>query len=145
MFRGLRRRWVLERIASLVVRYTGALAVLHALGLVVRGWLGWVLILLPLASMVAIRLWVWQRISVEVRDGLLRYEGDDPRRDFEVPLVELRATYVDHTLHGQPLVLVLEEGERTCSPLSPSASLALATHLSRAGVPRLDGPRASTD
>ncbi len=134
VFRGIGLARAAARIAALVTAYAGALAVLYALGLVVRGWQGWTLVLAPLAAMIGARLWAWKRVSVEVRDGVVRYEGAAPSRDFEVPLEHVRATYFDRTLRGHPLVLVLDGDERICGELSAESGRALSRHLAELGV-----------
>lgn len=144
MFRGVGVQRAATRLASLATAYVGAFAVLWGLGLVVRGWRGWLLLVTPLVAMVASRLWAWRRVAVEVGEGALRYEGALPGRDFEVSLEALEAFYFDRTLPGAPLVLVTRGGaERVCGELSAEAARALAHHLAGRGVPTVQAMRAS--
>jgi hypothetical protein len=132
------------RLASLVTVYAGGFAVLWGLGLVVRGWPGWLLVAAPLVFLVGARLWAWHRVSVEVTEEALRYEGASPERDFELALDALAAVYFDRTLPGAPLVLVLDDGdERVCGELSAEAARALHAHLRRTGVPAARPPAAA--
>lgn len=124
------------RIGALSTLYAGAFAVLWGLGLVVRGWQGWAILAAPLAAIVATRLWAWHRVSVEVASDRLHYEGALPQRDFDLPLAQIEAVYLDATLPSRPLVLALSDGdERICGELSPRAALALYRHLRERGIP----------
>lgn len=134
VFRGIGFARGAARLTALAVAYGGAFAVLHCLGLVVRGWQGWTLVCAPLVAMIGARLWAWRRVSVELIEGVLRYEAAVPSRDFEVPIDRLRATYFDRTLRGAPLVLALDGDERVCAELSPRAARALRAQLTDLGV-----------
>lgn len=135
MFRGIGPTRAAVRVASLVTLYGGAFAVLWGLGLVVRGWQGWALLATPLAALIALRLWAWRRVSVEVTADRVRYEGAVPARDWEVLLDSIEAVYFDRTLPGRPLVLALSGDERVCGELSEPAARALHDHLIDLGVP----------
>ncbi|MEC7522212.1 MAG: hypothetical protein VYE22_20160 [Myxococcota bacterium] len=138
VFRGIGWPRGITRVASLVIVYVGGFAVLWGLGLVVRGWQGWILLTAPLALWVASRVWAWHRVAVEVTEDRLRYEGATPQRDFEVRLEELGAVYFDDMIPGRPLVLVLSDGdERVCGELSRRAARAVAKHLIERGIPRI--------
>lgn len=138
VFRGVGFARGAGRLTALVTAYAGAFAVLWGLGLVVRGWQGWALLLAPLAAMVGLRLWAWRRVSVEVAEGVVRYEGASPSADFEVPLEQIAGAYFDRTLRDRPLVLAIEGDERICGELSPSAARALHEHIVSLGVRALD-------
>ncbi|HBQ12837.1 MAG: hypothetical protein RLO52_30650 [Sandaracinaceae bacterium] len=133
------------RVASLVIVYVGAFAVLWGLGLVVRGWQGWILLTAPLVLWITSRLWAWHRVGVEVTEDRLRYEGANPRRDFEVRLKSIKAVYFDDLIPGRPLVLVLDDGdERVVGELSRKAARAVAKLLIERGVPRIRARRRSS-
>lgn len=140
VFRGIGAARAAARVASLVVVYAGGFAVLWGLGLVVRGWQGWALLATPLAAMIALRLWAWSRVSVEVSADRLRYEGAVPARDFEVPLEGIDAIYFDRSLPGAPLVIATGADEHVCGELSARAARELHDHLRARGVP---APRAA--
>lgn len=123
------------RLALLVLLYGGVFSALWALGLVVRGWQGWVLVLGPLVLMIAARMWRWRRVSVEIADGTLRYEGVATERDFDVPLGSIASCYRDRMLRGGPLVLVLvDDEEHVLEHLDPSGADALQERLVASGV-----------
>jgi hypothetical protein len=131
-------------IFSIALGYGGAFAVLWGLGLVVRGWQGWLLLGAPLAAWIAARAWSFRRVSVEVGTRELRYEGVSPREDFAVPLERIASVYFDETLRGRPLVLVLDDGdERVCGELSPRAARSLHTHLLSKGVKEITRSRSN--
>ena len=135
VFRGFALWPASARIGGLVVSYAGAFAVLWALGLSVRGWRGWALVIAPLVVMLVTRIWAWRRISVELAQGCLRYEGVHPRRDFEVDVDAIQAVYRDPILSDHPLVLVLRGGdERVVAHLAPSAVDRLREHLVTRGA-----------
>lgn len=134
MFRGVGVGVSVTRLASVTTLYVGSFAILWGLGLVVRGWQGWFLLAAPFAAWVTAHLWASRRVGVHVHEGILRYEGASPTRDFEVPIDALDASYFDETLPGAPLVLVLGREERVCGELAASASRALAAHLAEIGV-----------
>lgn len=134
VFRGAGAWAGVARVASVGTLYVGGFAVLWGLGLVVRGWQGWFLLSAPFAAWVAAQLWAYRRVGVHVHEGVLRYEGASPARDFEVALDALDAAYFDDTLPGAPLVLVHGREERVCGELAASASRALAAHLAEMGV-----------
>lgn len=138
VFRGVGFARGASQIAALVIAYAGAFAVLWGLGLVVRGWQGWALLLTPLAAMVGLRLWAWHRVSVEVAGGVVRYEGAVPASDFEIPLEQIAGVYFDRTLRERPLVFAIDGDERICGELSPRAARELRAHLVSLGVPALD-------
>jgi len=138
VFRGIGFARGAARLTALVTAYAGAFAVLWGLGLVVRGWQGWALLLAPLAAMIGLRLWAWRRVSVEVADGVVRYEGASPSADFEIPLEQIACTYFDCTLREHPLVLAIEGDERICGELSPAAARALHEHIVSLGVRALE-------
>ncbi len=140
VFRGIGVARAAVRVASLVTLYVGGFAVLWGLGLVVRGWQGWTILGAPLAALVGARLWAWRRVSVEVTENRVRYEGAVPARDWEIPLERVEAVYFDRALPGSPLVLAVEGDERVCGDLSTTAARALFDHLTELGVP---APRAS--
>ena len=140
VYRGYDRGAGVARLARLVLIYGGVFAGLWVLGLVVRGWRGWVLVIAPLALMIAVRVWKWRRVWVEIAEGTLRYEGAAPERDFEVPLSSIAGCYHDRMLGGGPLVLVLEGGdERVLSDLNPSRADDLREHLVASGVEPVGG------
>lgn len=144
LYRGIGWPRGVTRVASLVIVYVGGFAVLWGLGLVVRGWQGWILLTAPLALWIASRLWAWHRVGVEVTEDRLRYEGATPRRDFEVRLEAIHAVYFDDLIPGRPLVLVLDDGdERVVGELSRKASRGVARHLIERGVPRIRARRRS--
>ncbi len=139
VFRGIGLTRGATRIGALVTAYAGAFAVLWGLGLVVRGWQGWALLAAPLAWMVGGRLWAWHRVSVQIAQDRLRYEGALPQRDFEVMLDDIAAVYFDATLPSRPLVLALRDGdERFVAELSHESARALEHHLRERGVPAPD-------
>lgn len=143
VFRGIGLKRGAARIATLVTVYAGAFAVLWGLGLVVRGWQGWALLLAPLAAMIATRLWAWHRISVEVAHDRLRYEGSVLERDFEVSLEDIAGAYFDPTLPARPLVIALRDGdERFIADLSPTSARSLYRCLRDRGVQPLRAARA---
>lgn len=138
VYRGVGVERAALRIAALVIVYVGACAVLSGLGLAVRGWPGAVLVAAPLVAWIALRLWTFHRVSAELTDGVLRYEGAAPRDDFELEVRALHGFYFDRTLRDAPLVVVATEGdERVLAELSPLASRALGRHLLRLGVRRI--------
>ncbi|MCZ7683969.1 MAG: hypothetical protein M5U28_36450 [Sandaracinaceae bacterium] len=102
LFRGIGVARAAVRVASLVTLYVGGFAVLWGLGLVVRGWQGWTILGAPLAALVTLRLWAWRRVSVEVTEDRVRYEGAVPARDWEIPLERVEAVYFDRALPRQP-------------------------------------------
>lgn len=135
VFRGVGFGRALARLSALSVLYVGAFVVLWALGLMMRGPVGWALGVTPLVALVSARVWVWQRVCVVLSDGLLRYEGALPQRDFEVSLEQIERVYFDRSLPGEPLVLSLHDGdERVLGELSRRASVALFTTLREEGV-----------
>jgi hypothetical protein len=143
VFRGIGIARGAARIAALVTVYAGAFGILWGLGLAVRGWQGWMIVGAPLAGMIATRVWVWHRVSVEVAHGRLRSEGALPQRDFEVGLDDNAAPYFDASLPSRPLVLALRDGdERFVGELSPKSARALYRHLREHGVPPLRALRA---
>ncbi|HEY8427289.1 MAG TPA: hypothetical protein VIL20_02910 [Sandaracinaceae bacterium] len=135
VFRGIGAARATARVASLVSIYAGGFGVLWGLGLVVRGWQGWALLATPLAAMIALRLWAWSRVSVEVTADRLRYEDAVPARDFEVPLEQIEAVYFDRHLPGEPLVIATGDDEHVCGELSARAARELYEHLRARGVP----------
>lgn len=141
VYRGFDLGSGLNHISWIVLIYAGVFAVLWALGLVVRGWQGWLLVIAPLVMIVSARMWAWRRISVELADGILRYEGTDTEHDFEVPLASIASVYADEMLRGRPLVLVLVDGgERVLEDLRPSVAEALREHLVGSGVDDIRKP-----
>ena len=141
VFRGFDAMGALASVSRVALVYGGAFLVLWVLGLVVRGWRGWALVIAPLVFLVGSRLWAWRRVSVELADGRLRYEGVSIEDDFEVPLAAIRAVYVDRALPGRPLVLVLDEGdERLVRRLRPAQAVELRRALTALGA-RDVGPR----
>ncbi|MBX3273954.1 MAG: hypothetical protein KF729_27060 [Sandaracinaceae bacterium] len=140
LFRGPDLAGALASVAGLALGYGGGLLALWVLGLAIRGWRGWALVLAPLVLFVGARLWAWRRVAVELDDEQLRYEGASTRDDFEVPLASIRALYTDRALEGAPLVLVLDGGgERVLSHLAPSRARALEAALVARGVEPLAG------
>lgn len=138
VFRGVGVTQSALRLAWPTIAYGGGFAVLWALGLVVRGWQGWAMLAAPLVAILAFRFWASRRVSVEVAEQTLRYEGASPRRDWEVSLERVKGTYFDRALPGLPLVVVLDDGdERACLELSRSAARALQEHLRERGIPAL--------
>lgn len=129
VFRGAPWRAGLIGIARLATLYFGALAVLLVLGLGVHGALGWALVVAPLAAIVALRVWTWQRFSAEVGDGLLRYEGARPADDFVIELDALREVRIDESRRGHPLRLTLDGGVERELALGRTAARALHAHL----------------
>lgn len=126
VFRGFDVAGAVASVSRIALLYGGAFLVLWVLGLVVRGWRGWVLLLAPLLFLVGSRLWAWRRVSVELADGQLRYEGVATADDFEVPIAAIRQVYFDRQLRGRPLVLVLEDGDERLLPrLRPASARAL--------------------
>jgi hypothetical protein len=135
VFRGIGLGRTAWRLGGLILQYGGGFTVLWALGLVVRGWQGWALLTAPLVGLLALRTWAWRRVSVAVAEGIVRYEGASPARDWEVPLPRVRGSYFDRALPGAPLVLALDDGdERACLELSRPASRRLQAHLRELGV-----------
>lgn len=134
MFRGIGVGAGARRMAAVATLYAGGFAVLWGLGLVVRGWEGWLFLGALFAAWVVAPLWASRRVGVHVHEGVLRYEGASPARDFEVAIDALDAVYFDETLPGAPLVLVLGREERVCGELATSASRALVAHLAELGV-----------
>lgn len=135
VFRGPSWRLAWRSLSALALTYAGGYAVLWALGLVVRGWRGWALLIGPLVILAASRLWTWRRVSVAIEGPTLRYEGTDPVRDFELSLSEIEAAYFDRTLEGEPLALVLaDRDERVLSGLDERAARRLYAHLLERGV-----------
>ncbi|MFK7991950.1 MAG: hypothetical protein AB8I08_38390 [Sandaracinaceae bacterium] len=135
IFRGVGVGRAFARLTALATLYVGAFVVLWALGLMMRGPIGWALGVTPLVALVLARIWVWQRVSVVLSEGHLRYEGALPQRDFEVDVERIERVYFDRSLPGQPLVLSLRSGdERVLGELSKAASLALFTTLRDDGV-----------
>lgn len=139
VFRGIGAARAASRVASLVILYAGAFAVLWGLGLVVRGWHGWALLAAPLAALIVLRLWAWHRVSAEVTGDRVRYEGAVPARDWEILLDRIEAVYFDRTLPSRPLVIAVDGDERVCGELSAPAARALHDHLIELGVPAI-GP-----
>lgn len=135
VFRGFDAMGAVASVSRIALAYGGAFLVLWVLGLVVRGWRGWVLVLGPLLFMVGSRLWAWRRVSVELADGQLRYEGVATQDDFEVGVDAIRQVYFDHLLPGRPLVLVLEDGdERVLPRLQPARARELRDALVALGA-----------
>lgn len=135
VFRGVGVGRAFARLTALATLYVGAFVVLWALGLMMRGPVGWALGVTPLVALVLARIWVWQRVCVVLSDGVLRYEGALPTRDFEVDVERIDRVYFDRSLPGQPLVLSLRDGdERVLGELSLRASRALFTTLREDGV-----------
>lgn len=135
VFRGTGFSRSAARVAALATAYLGGFAVLWGLGLAVRGWQGWLLLAAPLFALVALRVWAWQRVAVEVAGGYVRYSGAVPARDWETSLADVAQVYFDATLAERPLVLVLKDrGERICAELGPAAARALHDHLIELGV-----------
>jgi hypothetical protein len=124
VFRGFALTRSADHVLAGSVAYAGVVAIAWALGLVVNGWLGWVVVAAPLATWILARAWAWQRVCVEVDGGTLRYEGASPRDDFEVDLACIAQ------MDPSRCVLTLSDGEqRTLAELSPSTARALARHL----------------
>ena len=140
LYRGPDLAGALASVARLALGYGGGLLALWVLGLAIRGWRGWALVLAPLVLFAGARLWAWRRVAVELDDERLRYEGVSTRDDFEVPLASIRALYPDRALEGAPLVLVLDGGgERVLHRLAPSRARALRAALVARGVEPLPG------
>ena len=138
VFRGFDVAGAVASVSRIALLYGGAFLVLWVLGLVVRGWRGWVLVLGPLLFLVGSRLWAWRRVSVELADGQLRYEGVSTEDDFEVPLDAIRQVYFDRLLPGRPLVLVLEGGDERLLPrLRPARAVELEAALVALGARRV--------
>lgn len=145
VFRGASRRRALRSLGTLTLVYLTGFVALWVMGLVVRGWRGWLLVIGPLLILAASRWWSWRRVSVAVDDDAVRYEGSSPEHDLEVPLARLVAVHRDTDLPGAPLVLALDDGdERALLELGESAAdaleSALAERLSARRAP--DAPRA---
>lgn len=140
VFRGASRRRALRSLGALALVYVTGFAALWAMGLVVRGWRGWLLVVGPLVILAASRWWSWRRVSVAVDEDAVRYEASSPERDFEVPLERLRAVRRDRDLPGAPLVLSLDDGdERALLELGEDAADQLEERLSELlapGAPR---------
>ncbi len=137
MYRGVDAVGALATTSQIVLVYGGAFLALWTLGLVVRGWQGWALVLAPLVFLVGSRLWALRRVSVELADGLLRYEGASTGDDFEVELDAILEVYFDRQLAGRPLVLVLAgQSERVLPRLRPASARALADALAARGARR---------
>ncbi|MBZ0119884.1 MAG: hypothetical protein IT378_13505 [Sandaracinaceae bacterium] len=135
VFRGTGAARSIVRLLAVAVAYVGTFAVLWGLGLVVRGWQGWALLLVPLATLVAIRVFAWQRVAVEVAGGVVRYTGATPARDWDVPVAEVSQIYLDASLESHPVVLVRKDGhEHICGELGPDAGRALHDHLIGLGI-----------
>ena len=137
VYRGFDAMIALRQVSLLALGYSGAFLVLWTLGLVIRGWRGWALLVAPLLMMVGLRLFAWRRLSVELADGLLRYEGVAAEDDFEVPQASIRAVYTDPQLPGRPLVLVLQDGgERVLRGMRPRQARRLRAALEAGGAHR---------
>lgn len=137
VYRGFDGVDALATTSRIALLYGGAFLVLWTLGLVVRGWQGWALVLAPLGFLVGSRLWALRRVCVELADGVLRYEGASTADDFEVELAAIREVYFDRQLAGRPLVLVLAgQGERVLPRLRPASARALADALVARGARR---------
>jgi hypothetical protein len=135
VFRGTGWARSASRLAYVATIYFGAFAVLWGLGLAVRGWQGWLLLTAPLLALLALRLWAWQRVSVEIAEGVVRYSGAIPSRDWETSLDQVVQVYFDNAIAGRPLVLVLKDrSERICGELGPRAARALHDSLIELGV-----------
>lgn len=141
-FRGVSMKRAVSSMASLATIYVGAYAVLVTLGLVIRGWRGWALLVVPLVLLVVGRLLTWRRVGVTIDGERLRYEGSERSRDFEVELTRIEGVYFDPALPGRPLVLVTDDrDENVCVELSERAAKALHRELVERGVLDLDrGP-----
>ncbi len=130
IYRGFEPRAAMASLSLLGLVYGGAFLVLWTLGLVIRGSRGWLLVLTPLALVAGLRLWAWRRLSVEVADGVLRFEGVSAKDDFEVALESIEAVYFDSMLPGRPLVLALHDGdERVIEGLRTGRAEELRAHL----------------
>lgn len=123
--RGIGIARALRGLAKIALVYLALLAILWALGLFVYGWRGWLVVLAPLAAWIGARAWAWQRVSVEIADGTLRYEGSSRRDDFEIPLER-----IEKVRAGDGLVLTIDGRERALE-ISPRSARALAERLSR--------------
>ncbi|MCB9596450.1 MAG: hypothetical protein H6719_27250 [Sandaracinaceae bacterium] len=135
VYRGFDGTAAFASVTRILLAYGGGFVVLWALGLVVRGWRGWLLVLAPLVFLVGTRLWAWRRVSVELADGVLRYEGVSSEDDFEVPLDAIRRVYRDRMLDGAPLVIVLDgEDERVLARLRPARAEELRAALVARGA-----------
>ncbi len=139
VFRGASRRRAVRSLGALALTYASGYAALWAMGLVIRGWRGWVLLLGPLVIFAGSRLISWRRVSVSVDAGRLRYEGSAPARDFELPVDEIAELYWDATLPGRPLVLTgADRDERVCEELDRRPAERLRAWLLARGVSAVD-------
>ena len=135
VFRGFDRARAAASVSRIMLVYGGAFLVLWTLGLVVRGPRGWVLVLAPLLMIVGSKVWALRRLSVDVADGTLRYEGVSVSDDFDVAVDAVTAVYFDRSLSGRPLVLALADGdERVLEGLSRAAAGRLGAHLVASGA-----------
>jgi len=132
IYRGADRGALARDVGRAVLVWGGALVALLALGLVVRGALGWAIVLTPLVAVIAALVTARARILAELADGRLRFEGASTRQDFEVELAAIRDCYFDGAARGRPLVVVLADGdERALRGLRRSRAEALAAALAR--------------
>lgn len=135
IYRGADRGALARDLLRLALAWGGALAALLAMGLVVRGALGWALVVTPLVALTAWLVTARGRVLVELADGQLRYEGASTRHDFEVPLEAICDRYFDAAVTGRPLVVVLADGdERALRGLRRARAEALARVLPARGT-----------
>lgn len=136
IYRGADRGALARDLLRLGLVYGGGLAALLAMGLVVRGALGWGLVITPFVALTVAVFVARGRVLVELADGQLRYEGASTRHDFEVPLDAIRDRYFDAAATGRPLVVVLADGdERALRGLRRDRAEALALDLPARGAP----------
>jgi hypothetical protein len=125
VYRGAGLARTARTAAWIALAYVALLAAAWALGLTIYDWRGWVFVLAPFAGWLGVRVWSFARVSIELADGMLRYEGARPRDDLEIPLDTIASATVDRG----GLVVTTHDGREHMLELSNEAAAGAARRL----------------